>query len=71
MPVILKQDDYDLWLDPGMTNVEALSDLLKPFDARFMRAFPVSNQVNQVQNDDEDCSKPVTMDQLPQAGLFS
>jgi len=25
MPVILDRDNYDLWLDPGMTNIEALS----------------------------------------------
>src|ERR1700758_862691 len=31
MPVILQKDDYDLWLDPRMTDVEAISDLLKPF----------------------------------------
>jgi putative SOS response-associated peptidase YedK len=31
MPVILSKDDYDFWLDPGMTNVEALSDVLRPF----------------------------------------
>jgi len=45
MPVILSQDDYDLWLDPGMTNVDAISDLLKPFDAKFMRAYPVSSRI--------------------------
>ncbi len=28
MPVILAPDDYVLWLDPGMTNVGAISDLL-------------------------------------------
>jgi hypothetical protein len=39
MPVILSRDDYGLRLDPGMTNVEAVSDLLKPFDARLMRMF--------------------------------
>jgi putative SOS response-associated peptidase YedK len=48
MPVILSKDDYDLWLDPGMTNVDAISELLKPFDARLMRAYPVSSRVNQV-----------------------
>jgi putative SOS response-associated peptidase YedK len=31
MPVILNPSDYDLWLDPGMTNVEAVCDLLKPY----------------------------------------
>jgi putative SOS response-associated peptidase YedK len=30
MPVILDLDDYDFWLDPGMTNVAAASDLLNP-----------------------------------------
>jgi putative SOS response-associated peptidase YedK len=30
-------ENYDLWLDPGMTDVAAASDLLKPYDARAMR----------------------------------
>jgi putative SOS response-associated peptidase YedK len=38
MPVILDPDSYDLWLDPGMTNVEAISEMLKPSDARLMSA---------------------------------
>jgi putative SOS response-associated peptidase YedK len=59
MPVILHGDDYDLWLDPGMTNVEALFDLLKPYDACLMRSYAVSSCVNHVQNDDEACSTPV------------
>ncbi|MGA8619261.1 MAG: SOS response-associated peptidase, partial [Candidatus Sulfotelmatobacter sp.] len=37
MPVILDPDNYDLWLDPGMQNVAAISELLKPYDARLMR----------------------------------
>ena len=32
MPVILDPDSYDLWLDPAMTNVEAVSEMLKPYD---------------------------------------
>lgn len=71
MPVILRKDDYELWLDPGMTNVEAIADLLKPFDARLMRAYPVSSRINQVRNDDEDCSKPVALAQLPEGQLFA
>lgn len=68
MPVILTKDD-DLWLDPGMTNVEAMSGLLRPFDACLMRAYPVSVRINQVQNDDADCSKPVALEGLPQSQL--
>jgi len=70
MPVILGRDDYDVWLDPGMTNVEAVSELLKPYDARLMRVYPVSTRVNQVRNDDEDCARLVTLEGLPQGQLF-
>ena len=59
MPVILEPDSYDLWLDPGMQNVAAVSELLKPLDARLMRCYPVSSHVNHVGNDDEECSRPV------------
>ena len=46
MPVILDRDNYDLWLDPGLMNVEAVSDLLKPYDARKMLSYPVNPRVN-------------------------
>jgi putative SOS response-associated peptidase YedK len=59
MPVILRRDDYDLWLDPGMEDADAVSDLLKPFDARLMRSYAVSSRVNSIANDDEACSTPV------------
>jgi len=59
MPVILDPNSYDLWLDPGMQNVAAISELLKPYDARLMRCYPVSTRINHVANDDEECSRPV------------
>jgi hypothetical protein len=37
----------------GVTDVAAVSDLLKRFDARLMRGFPVSTRVNHAANDDE------------------
>ena len=48
MPVILNKAEYDLWMDPGFTNVAALSHMLKPYDASKMRSYPVSNRNNQV-----------------------
>jgi len=51
MPVILNRDQYDFWLDPAMTKVEALSHLLMPLDATLMRCYPVSSRINQVAND--------------------
>jgi putative SOS response-associated peptidase YedK len=59
MPVILDPNSYDLWLDPGMQNVAAISELLKPYDARLMRCYPVSTRINHVANDDAECSRPV------------
>jgi putative SOS response-associated peptidase YedK len=70
MPVILKPDDYDLWLDPGMVDTAAASDLLKPFDVGSMRCYPVSTRVNNVANDDEECSQPIKLPQ-PQTSLFA
>ena len=70
MPVILEPDSHDLWLDPGMQNVAAVSDLLKPYDARQMRCYPISTRINHVENDDEACSAPVELTQI-QNRLFS
>ena len=63
-------DAYDLWLDPGMKDVSAASELLKPFDARLMRCYPVSTRVNSVAHDDADCSAPVELVQI-QDRLFT
>jgi putative SOS response-associated peptidase YedK len=61
MPVILDRESYDLWLDPGMQDVAAISELLKPYDPRLMRCCPVSTRINNVANDDEECSRPVVV----------
>ena len=59
MPVILDRESYAFWLDPGMQNVAAISELLKPYDASRMQLYPVSSRVNHVTNDDEECSRRV------------
>jgi putative SOS response-associated peptidase YedK len=69
MPVILGADAYDLWLDPGMNDVVTASEMLKPFDAGLMRCYPVSTRLNNVANDDEDCSRPVELAEV-QERLF-
>lgn len=70
MPVILDPDSYDLWLDPGMTDVRVVSEFLKPFDPSAMRCYLGSTRVNQVANDDEECSALVELPQI-QDRLFS
>ena len=68
MPVILDQDSYDFWLDPGMNDVQVISELLKPYDPSQMRCYPVSSRVNNVGNDDEECSRRI---ELAQNRLFA
>jgi putative SOS response-associated peptidase YedK len=70
MPVILDPDSYDIWLDPGMRNVTTASELLRPYDARLMRRYPISTRINHVANDDEKCSAPIELAQI-QNSLFS
>ena len=59
MPVILSPDNYDSWLDPGLTRVDAVTELLTPFDATVMKRFAVSTRINFVKNDDPDCAAPL------------
>ena len=56
MPVILNPEHYELWLDPGFRRVDALKEMLNPFDATLMRRYPVSTRVNFVKNDDPECA---------------
>jgi len=71
IPVHPQKDDYDLRLDPGMISVEDIADPLKPVNARPMRSYPVSNRVNQVQNDYADCGAPINLESPPQRQLFA
>lgn len=71
MPVILDPGDYDVWLDPGMKDSAGVSELLRPFDPTAMRCYPVSSRVNNVQNDDAECARPVKLEEPPQQPLFS
>jgi putative SOS response-associated peptidase YedK len=63
-------DSYDLWLDLGMRDAGAASELLRPCDARMMRCYPVSTRINRVANDDEGCARPVEVAQI-QNRLFA
>ncbi len=61
MPVVLPSEHYDYWLDPTMQDVARAVSLLKPFDSKLMKRYPVSTRVNLVANDDPECSAPVDL----------
>jgi putative SOS response-associated peptidase YedK len=59
MPVILPDDAYDLWLDPGFQKADEICAFLKPFDSALMKRYEVSSRVNLVKNDDATCAEAV------------
>ena len=59
MPVILDEGDLDLWLDPAAKDFDALHALLDPFPAPGMRAYAVSDAVNNSRNDVSACIAPL------------
>ncbi|HEV7842273.1 MAG TPA: SOS response-associated peptidase [Pyrinomonadaceae bacterium] len=53
-PVILHPETYDLWLERDVRAVASLKELLGPYPASEMTAYPVSAQVNSPRNQGED-----------------
>jgi putative SOS response-associated peptidase YedK len=62
MPVILSAENYELWLAQEDKQPAQLNELLAPYPAEEMFAFPVSKMVNRPEYDSPDLIKPV--DQL-------
>ncbi|MDB4533832.1 SOS response-associated peptidase [Vicingaceae bacterium] len=59
MPVILSEDNFDMWLDPGFEGQDQLQSLIAAYPAEQMQAVPVSTHVNKPVNDDATCILPV------------
>jgi putative SOS response-associated peptidase YedK len=57
MPVILDPEQVDLWLDPA-TGLDELETLMRPGKAGRLALREVSQRVNSVRNDDEECLLP-------------
>ena len=59
MPVILEPKDYDRWLDTG-DPARPPVDLMRTYPAEKMAAWPVSDRVGNVRNNDSALLQPVT-----------
>ena len=59
MPVIIPADARDRWFDPG-SDPAMLREILVPFPADQMEAYPVSIFVNSPRNDSPECNAPVS-----------
>lgn len=56
MPVIVDPTDYELWLEGGSDEANAV---IKPFSQDDMAFYRVSTRVNNARNDDEACVEPL------------
>lgn len=59
MPVILKRENEDAWLDPSVRDPEKLEPLLSPYPDREMKMYEVSSVVNSWKNDTDECVRPI------------
>jgi putative SOS response-associated peptidase YedK len=59
MPLIIAREDWERWLDPELTDPQTLRQLIKPYPADEMRAYRVSNRVNNARNDDAALIEPL------------
>ncbi len=59
MPVILDPDAWDTWLDRDNSDADALAALLKPAPDDLLELFPVSTDVSNVRNNNEQLVVPL------------
>src|SRR5262245_30978898 len=71
MPVILRPEDEEQWLDVYRTTFAKAQSLLKPLPAELMDAHDVSAIVNSAKYDGPECIRPVSDDDMPRAGQLS
>jgi putative SOS response-associated peptidase YedK len=61
MPVVIRPQDFDRWLDCRGTEPRDVADLMRPIQPDFFEAIPISDRVNKVANMGPDVQEPVTI----------
>lgn len=69
MPVMLRPEQYDLWLQSD-ADPEELKALLRPYEGEDLQAYTVSTLVNKVENDGPECVQPAEPETAEQTSLF-
>ncbi|HEY1109883.1 MAG TPA: SOS response-associated peptidase family protein, partial [Opitutaceae bacterium] len=70
MPAILATADAERWLDPAVTDVSALSAVLRPSPAAEMTATRLDDYVSNVQHEGPECLAPAKGLAASQLSLF-
>ena len=71
MPVILRPEDEEQWLDTSRTSFAKAKSVLKPYPDELMEAHDVSGIVNSAKYDGPECIQPVSDDEIPRGGQLS
>jgi putative SOS response-associated peptidase YedK len=71
MPVILRPEDEERWLDAFRTPFGKAKSVLKPYPDELMDAHDVSPVVNSAKYDGPECIQPVSDDEIPSEGQLS
>jgi len=66
MPVILRPEEEELWLDVFRTTFTKAKSLLKPYPDDLMEAHDASPIVNSAKYDGPECIQPVSDDEIPE-----
>lgn len=64
MPVIVRPEDYDFWLDAKMQKIERLEMILQPFPVEDWVVYPVSSRVNSPGDDEPEFIEPLPIESL-------
>jgi putative SOS response-associated peptidase YedK len=71
MPVILRPEDEEQWLDASRTPFGKAKSLLKPYPDELMDAHDVSPIVNSAKHDGPECIQPLSEEDVPRSGQLS
>lgn len=66
MPVIIRPQDYERWLDCKVNQPADVADLLDPVEDGFFQAIPVGNAVNKVANSGPEIQEPISEIEIEQ-----
>ena len=68
MPVVVRPESFERWLDCRTREPRDVLDLLEPVEDDFFEAIPVSDRVNKVANIGPDLQDGIDLDSNPETG---
>jgi len=67
LPLVIKPDDFERWLDCRTQEPRDVTDLMTPVDDDYFEYIPISDAVNKVSNTGAEIQKPVELPSEPRS----